>query len=75
VIKAMAEAIDKITTLPTERQADATDALGRIAQATQAAYVMTRQERAVVEEGLADLDSGHVVADGKMAEFWGRHQR
>ena len=36
---------------------------------------LTDDERALVSEGLADLDSGRVVGDAEMKAFWNRNRR
>ena len=75
MIKALEDAIDKLRALPPERQADAADALEMIVNASRQTYVMSGEERALVEEGLADLDAGRNVPDDEMAAFWARHGR
>jgi predicted transcriptional regulator len=75
MIKALADAIDKVQALPPDRQADAADALERIAKEALATCALTPQERALVGEGLVDLDSGRVVPDEEMEAFWSRHRR
>lgn len=74
MIEELARAIEKIKALPPERQADAADALERIAEAARVPLPLTPEERALIEEGLADLDAGRVVPDAEMAAFWDRHR-
>jgi predicted transcriptional regulator len=73
MIKALASAIEKVRALPPERQVDAADALERIVAASGPTYLLSDEERARVEEGLADLDAGNIVPDEEMAKFWARH--
>ena len=75
MIKALENAIEKARALPPERQADAADALERIVKASRTIYVLSDEERALVEEGLADLDAGNIVPDDEMERFWARHQK
>jgi predicted transcriptional regulator len=75
MLKALEVAIEKIRALPQERQADAADAIERIIRAAKRTYVLTDEERALVEEGLADLDAGRVASDEEMAAFWQRHRK
>jgi predicted transcriptional regulator len=75
MIKALENAIDKARSLSAERQADAADALERIVKASRDIYVLSDEERALVEEGLADVDAGNIVPDDEMARFWARHQK
>jgi predicted transcriptional regulator len=74
MIKALENAIEKARGLSPDRQADAADALERIVAASHTTYRLSDDERALVEEGLADLDAGNVVPDAEMARFWARHQ-
>jgi predicted transcriptional regulator len=75
MIKALADAIDKVQTLPPDRQADAADALERIAKAARMIHVLTPHERSLLDEGLADLDAGKIVSEAEMDAFWSRHKR
>jgi hypothetical protein len=36
--------------------------------------VLSDEERALVREGLAELDAGQVASDADMAAFWLRHR-
>ena len=75
MIKALESAIEKARALSPDRQADAADALERIVAASHITYSLSDGERALVEEGLADLDAGNIVPDEEMARFWARHQK
>ena len=75
MIKALEEAIDKVRALPPERQADAADALEMIVKASRRTYIMSAEELALVDEGLADIDAGRVVPDDEMEAFWARHTK
>jgi predicted transcriptional regulator len=75
MIKALENAIEKARSLSPDRQADAADALERIVAASQTIYSLSDDERALVEEGLADLDAGNIVPDAEMDRFWSRHQK
>jgi predicted transcriptional regulator len=74
MIKALESAIEKARTLSPDRQADAADALERIVAASNTTYTLSGEERALVEEGLADLDAGNFVPEEDMARFWARHR-
>lgn len=75
MIKALEDAIDKVRALPPERQADAADALEMIVKASRKNYVMSAEELALVDEGLADCDAGRIVPDEEMEAFWARHKK
>ncbi len=74
MIKALEDAIEKARALPPDRQIDAADALERIVAASRDICVLSDEERALVEEGLVDLDAGNIVPDHEMAKFWARHR-
>ena len=38
-------------------------------------YNLSDEERAMVREGLADLDAGRIVSGSDMAAFWNRNRR
>lgn len=74
MIKVLEQAIEKVKTLSEERQAYAAEVLEQIAEAGDAVYRLSDEERRLVREGLADLDAGRVVSDSDMAGFWVRHR-
>ena len=71
---ALEDAIDKVKTLPEERQQYAAQVLEQIAEAGADTYLLSDEERRLVREGLADLDTGRVVSDADMATFWNRNR-
>jgi ABC-type transporter Mla subunit MlaD len=73
MIKEFAQAVATVSALPAERQAYAASVLRQIAQAGEAVYQLSDDERQKLVEGLADLDNGNVVSDADMALFWARH--
>jgi predicted transcriptional regulator len=74
MIKALEQAVEKIKGLSRERQEYAAEVLEQIADAGDDGYRLGDEERRLVREGLADLDSGRVVSDAEMADFWNRHR-
>ena len=74
MIKVLEQAVEKIKALSRERQEYAAEVLEQIADAGDDVYRLGDEERRLVREGLADLDSGRVVSDAEMAEFWKRHR-
>jgi predicted transcriptional regulator len=76
MIKALERAIEKIKTLPEERQEYAATVLEQIAEeGCEETYRLSDDERRLVAEGLADLDAGRVVSAEDMARFWKRHRK
>ena len=74
MIKVLEQAIEKLKTLSEERQAYAAEVLEQIAEAGDAVYRLSDEERRLVREGLADLDAGRIVSDSDMAAFWARQR-
>ncbi len=67
-------AIEKIRALPADRQDYAAAVLEQIAAADDGAYRLIDDERALLHEGLADLDAGRIVPDAEMTAFWNRRR-
>ncbi len=74
MIKVLEQAIEKVKTLSEERQQYAARVLEQIAEAGEAVYPLTDEERRLVREGLDDLDAGRVVSGADMDGFWNRHR-
>ena len=72
MIKVLAQAIEKARVLSADQQAYAAHLLEQLAAAASLPYRLSDEERAVVQEGIADLDAGRVVSDADMASFWAR---
>ena len=73
MIKSLEQAIEKIREMPADAQAYAASVLEQIASSGGGVYRLADDERALVREGVADLDAGRVVSDSDMAAFWSRH--
>jgi hypothetical protein len=71
--KVLEQAIAKIRTLPDDVQVYAASVLEQIAAGGGGIFGLTDTERALVREGLADLDAGRIVPDAEMDAFWSRH--
>ena len=71
--KTLDNAIEKIRTLPPERQDYAASVLEQIVAASDGTYRLSDDERVLLREGLVDLDAGRIVPDAEMAAFWNRH--
>ncbi len=69
------KAVQKLASLSEERQLYAAQVIEQIAAAGAGVYTLSAEERQLVEEGLADLDAGRVVADEDMQAFWSRNRR
>jgi UDP-N-acetylmuramyl pentapeptide synthase len=74
--KALERVIEKIKTLPEDRQQYAAEVLEEIVFSNvDGVYVLGDEERRLVEEGLADLDAENVVPEDEMTAFWDRHRK
>jgi DNA-binding protein H-NS len=70
MIKVLEQAIEKVKTLSKERQAYAAEVLEEIAAAEDETYQLSAEERAAIEEGLAQADRGEFVPDEEMESFF-----
>ena len=74
MIKVLEQAIEKVKSLPQEKQEYAAFLLETLAGELDDVYQLSDEEERLVREGVADLDSARVVSDTDMAEFWNRHR-
>lgn len=74
MIKALEQAIEKVKKLPKERQEYAAEVLEQIAEAGEAAYILTDEERHLVREGLAELDRGEVATDEEVRAVFDKYR-
>ena len=75
MIKALKVAIDKVNALSEEKQEYAAAVLEQIAEAKDDVYRLGEAERQLVREGLHDLDTGNIVPDDEMLDFWTRNRQ
>ena len=73
MVKALELAIERVRKLPADRQEFLASVLDEYAADSDAGYILSAEDRALVEEGLAKLDAGGIVLDADMAAFWNRH--
>ena len=66
MIKILEQAIVKVKALSTERQEYAAELLEQIADAGDAAYHLSDEERRLVREGLAELDRGDIATEAEV---------
>jgi hypothetical protein len=74
MIKALEQAIEKVKKLPRERQEYAAEVLEQIAEAGEAVYVLTDEERHLVREGLAELDRGEAATDEEVRAVFDKYR-
>ena len=74
MIKALEIAIDKVRFLSEQRQGYAAEVLERIASAPDAVHVLSGQERALVEEGLAELDRGEKASESEVRAVFDKYR-
>ncbi len=66
------EVIERARTWPEEDQAELAEYAREIQAERDGVYVMTDDERAAVNEGLAQAERGEFVSDAEMLAFWKR---
>jgi len=72
--KVLEKAIQKLGQLSDAEQEQIASLLMTLAGEAQEPYRLTGEERAAVEEGLAEAKRGEFVSDADMAAFWRRHR-
>ena len=65
--------IERVGTWPEELQEEAVRALLALEARRMGAYRLSDDERAAIEEGLAEADRGDFVSDEDVAAFFKRH--
>ena len=73
MINRLKEALQQAEAWPDEDQAELAEYAREIQAERDGIYVMTDEERAAVEEGLAQAKRGEFVPDAVMQAFWKRH--
>ena len=67
------KALEKLSALPDERQDELAQMLILVAEKEQEPYVLTPEERAAVEEGLAEIERGELATDEDVAAVYARY--
>jgi hypothetical protein len=74
MIKALEQAIEKVKSLPKERQEYAAEMLEQIANADDELYRLSDEERRVVREGLAELDRGEEASQAEVRAVFDKYR-
>lgn len=74
MIKVLETIFAKATTWPKKAQEELARAAQEIEQKHVGVYKLSEEERAAVEEGLAEAKRGEFVSDEDMDAFWNRHR-
>ena len=69
----IAALLGRLEELPPEASAEIMHAIVEIANKHQGIYKVSVEERAAIEEGLAQAERGEFVGDEEMAAFFDRH--
>lgn len=72
MIKVLEQAIDKVKTLSEDQQRYAADLLEQVAAGD--VYVLSEEERRLIQEARDELDRGEAISDADMQPFWNRHR-
>ena len=75
MIKVLKQAIEKIKSLSPERQADIAELLEGVAAAgDEPVYQLSDEERALVSEGLAELDRGEIASEAEVRAVYDKYR-
>ena len=74
MIKVLEQAIEKVKTLSAERQEYAAEVLEQIADAGDAVYHLSDDERRMVREGLAELDRGEFATEAEVRAVFDKYR-
>lgn len=74
MIKVLEQAIEKVRKLPKEQQEYAAELLEQIAEAGEAVYVLSDEERRLVREGLDELDRGEVASEAEVRAVFDKYR-
>ena len=67
--------LDRVRTWPPERQEDAARVLLQMEEAGTEVYRLSDDERAAIEEGMAQARRGEFATDEEVAAVFNRHRR
>jgi predicted transcriptional regulator len=70
--KLMQEAMEKLSQLPEGRQNELAEMLIDVAASDLSPYQLSPEERAAVQEGIAQADRGEFATDEEVAHMWKR---
>ena len=74
MVKALELVIEKARQLPADRQEYLASVMDEFLVENEGACILSHEERALVDAGLADLDAGRIVPHSEMAAFWNRNR-
>jgi len=74
MIKVLEQAIEKVRKLPKEQQEYAAEVLEQIAEAGEAIYILSDEERQLVREGLEELDQGEVASEAEARAVFDKYR-
>ena len=75
MIKDLTEVLEKVRSLPEERQRYLVRVIEELVGESESYNQLTDEERRLVQEGLDAADAGRIVPDAEMDAFWNRHHR
>lgn len=74
MIKALEAVLSRAATWPKEAQEELVRLASEIELSHQGVYRLSAEERAAIEEGLAQADRGEFVSEAEMEAFFNRHE-
>jgi hypothetical protein len=73
MIKVLEQAIEKVRKLPKQQEC-AAEVLEQIAEAGEAVYVLSDEERQLVREALDELDRGEVASEAEVRAVFDKYR-
>jgi len=74
MIKVLEQAVERVRQLSKERQEYAAEVLEQIAEAGDAVYALSDEERRLVREGLDELDRGEAATDAEVRAVYDKYR-
>ena len=74
MIKVLQQAIEKVKSLPEDRQRYAAEILEQIAAAGGEVYSLSEEERRLVREGLDEFDRGEIATEAQVRAVFDKYR-
>lgn len=75
ISKRLEKALQAVRSWPLERQEVAADVLEQIDRLTASTYELSNEERADIEEAIAEVRRGEIASDAEVAALFARYGR
>ncbi len=71
----IAQLAERLARLPEAEREQWLERFASEMELAESTYRLTDEERALIAEGIADLDAGRIVAGAELEAFWNRNRR